>query len=741
MCAKRKSGDKKKILFSDEFYSDLTANDMIHAVLVRSPFSCGKITSIGFSPKTKMPEGYTLLTFKDFSEKNEVSILGTKIPLLCTGEIAYKGEIIGILAGEDKEILEELKSSIRISLDKNEIIESESKFSKIYNNLPHSLKDRIFEPSPIEKDIIPLREGIETLPLQKEIIAKRKINIGNTEGIFDDKEKAAFKVEGIWENKIRYNSNKETEGCLVQIKGGNLYISTPTQWISQTLDTLTAFTGFPREKIFLTQTKISSHNTNSLWQNGILASLATLIAIKTGKNIKLSLSRKEQEEFIELPPDIKISHKTALDQNGIITAMEISIDYDSGSKNPFASYILERLLLAACGIYNCKNVKITAKAYSSHTPPSSQNISRFDAQAFFAAENQIQKIAEITGFSPIELRQMNKAGSLQKSTTPFTFAFGRSSDAINAVAIRSDFKRKYTVSRLSNYSHLTEQGNISYSSPLRGIGLACAFDGSGYLGTVFDKANISLQLSVTEDKKIIVHALPPSLSIKEIWTKIILDDIEIDKRNILFTNDDAEDSAKKSSLPQLPDCLIGNVSIKSVLLKKCVDSIKRKKIDGTPFSVKKSLSSTRKKLWNQEDFSGTPFYNTAFGTCTVEVELDECTFRENLRKISVIIDGGKILNPKAAENAIHRKIQHCLASLVDGDALKCPVITVQFTQSEEEPKQIGGLIYSILPAAYASALSQAVASTVEKLPLKTESLFTLIERHENSIKNASEEEK
>ena len=339
MCAKRKTADKKKILFSEDFYSDMSADGLLHAILVRSPFSYGTISSIDFSPKTKIPAGYALFTHKDIPGKNFIKILGTNIPILCPGEIAYKGEPVAILVGADKEILTELKAAIRIQLNKSKLKESESKFSRAYRSLSVSLKDG----SPLEQSIISLRDTLENFSKPKEIIAKRKISVGNTEEIFENEEKASVIVEGNWKNLIPYNSDKETEGVLAQTKAGNLHISTPSQWISQTLNTIAQMTGFPKEKIFLTRTKIFNKTTNALWQNGILASLAALAALKTGKAVRLSLSRDEQEEFIEPPGNISISHKTALDKNGIITAMEVSIDYDSGAYNPFAPYILDRL--------------------------------------------------------------------------------------------------------------------------------------------------------------------------------------------------------------------------------------------------------------------------------------------------------------------------------------------------------------------------------------------------------------
>ena len=745
MCAKRKTADKKKILFSEDFYSDMSADGMFHAILVRSPFSYGTISSIDFSPKTKIPADYALFTAKDLGENARVNILGTEIPLLCGGEIAYKGEPVALLVGEDKKILEELKNQIRIRLDKKDLKENESRFSKAYNSLSVSLKDG----SPIEESIISLRSTIEDFSKPKEIIAKRKINVGQPEDFFnspenqDSSEKSEENqlniIEGNWKNALQSKVNRETEGAFCFVRAGYLHIFTPSQWISELRECVSTVTGFPKEKIIITRTKITVKTTNSLWMNSIFASLAAFCAIKIGKPLKFSLSRAEQEDLIENSCEVKVNHKTAIDQNGILQAMDISVEFDSGAYNPFAKEILDRLAISATGIYNCKNVRVSAKVCKSHNPPASLNLSMIDSAGFFAIENQIQRISEITGFSPVDLRQMNKAGGAQKSTKPFTFAFGRAIDAINAVAIRSDFKRKYTVARLAEHGRYENEETSPYASPLRGIGLACAYDGSGYLGEYFEKSNISMQISVNEEKKIIVDAYPPSAATREIWTKIILENLDVERRSIVFTDEMIEENARKKDQIKIPDTLVGTVSIKTILLKKCVDSIKRKKIDGTPFSVKKSLLSSKKKAWNQEEFTGSPYYNTAFGACTVELELDTTTFREKLRKICVIIDGGKILHPKAAENAVYRSIQKSLSTFVAGEALKCPQISVQFTQSEEEPKQIGHIVYSILPAAYTSALSQALAIPVTSIPLQTDSLFKIRENYENAKRIATED--
>ena len=737
MHARRKAAEKKQVIFSDEFYSDMNFGEVLDAVLIRSPLSHGRIRAVEFDPKAKIPEDCRLITGKDFPLKSSVSILGTDIPLLCDGEIRHKGEPVALLVGGSRETLHELEKSVRVRLDEADLKNNVSEFVRNYGSAAIQIKDGEPARTPFSRPGGPL----SVRPESAGILARRKVSFGDTAEIFSDEERAAFIVEGVWKNRISCKSNKECQGAVAQIKGGNLHIFTPSKWISRTLGTVSQVTGFPEDKIFITRTKVLAESTNALWQNGILASLAAVAAMLTGKTVRLSLSRQEQEDFIENSGSISIRHKTAIDKNGILSAMDISIDYDAGSYNPFASYVLDRLVIAAAGIYGCKNVLIRARARRSVNPPFSQSLSMLDSQAFFAMENQIQKIAEKTGLSPVDLRQMNKSDGRQAG--PFSFSFGRAGDAINAVAARSDFMRKYTIARMAEQGRLELAGSLSYSPPFRGVGMACAFEGSAFPGEDFEREGISLQVSVTAEKDVVVHALPSSPSVKDIWTRIILDNIDVDKRSIVFSGEKSEEGPKKRNSPDSlpPEALAGNASIKSILLKKCAEGIKRKKLDGAPFSVRKSLYSSKKKLWDGVKFSGRPFYNTAFGTCTVELELDQCTFRENLRRICVIIDGGRILDQKGAENAVQRAVQDCLATLVQDESLTCPAISVQFTQSDEEPKQIGALVHSILPAAYTSALSQALACTVDFLPLRSDSLFKVMEKNENMKRFRGESKK
>ena len=54
-------------------------------------------------------------------------------------------------------------------------------------------------------------------------------------------------------------------------------------------------------------------------------------------------------------------------------------------------------------------------------------------------------------------------------------------------------------------------------------------------------------------------------------------------------------------------------------------------------------------------------------------------------------------------------------------------ISVSFLDSEEEPKQIGELVYNLLPAALGTAISNAFSHTIHSIPLELDSIFKLVQ--------------
>lgn len=676
MCAKRKRNEKK-LIFSNEFFSDMEQDGMLYAALIRSPVSDATLNSISHP---KLPEGYAIFSAKDIIGKKTIQTLNNEIPVFCTGELRYIGEPLGILVGTDENKVRELINGVEIR----------------YEERMHDNKELL------------AKRTVVTNPKIDELLAS-----------------ADFLIEETWFPHIHPKNYNEPNGAFCYTKNGLLYIYTPTQWLRHMRESLAAVTGMDINDIVINRTQISELDTNTLWIDSQIAAQVSTAVLKTGKAVKLVLSREEQQQFIENAAPLSITHKTAVNFSGEIIADDITITVDGGAYNPFAQEFVDRLCIASCNVYNPKALRITGMVSSSAYPPYSINLSTIDSHAIFAVENQIQKIAAETGLDPIELREKNYSPAAQaKISTPFQLHCEKAPEALSAVCRSSDFSRKYTSYRLHANGRYQQNNNSPFAPPVRGIGLACGFSGSGYNGTRFSSSRPSMEITLKADGTLCIHALPTSLSIWNIWKKLVSTILGIDESKVMLNSD-----FPIGKEPEMPESAISNVSILTALLKSACESMRRKRDSAElPLTIKKTLSQSRKTPWNKELFAGTPFVSTAFASCVMEVELDTCTYREQVRGIWIVVDAGKIFNVKAAESTIKSTIQQTLQEIIDNDVIRCPNIRVQFIQSSDESKQIDGVVRAVLPAAFTAALSQALATTVNHLPIQIDTLYTLSQK-------------
>ena len=94
-----------------------------------------------------------------------------------------------------------------------------------------------------------------------------------------------------------------------------------------------------------------------------------------------------------------------------------------------------------------------------------------------------------------------------------------------------------------------------------------------------------------------------------------------------------------------------------------------------------------------------------------------------IRGIWITVDIGHVLNEKQAKLSVLRNIDDILSNLVEGHPLKSEKIHINFVETQPEPKQLGELIYNILPAAFANAVSLVLNKTITKLPLSGDTIY------------------
>lgn len=675
MSAKRKY--LNKLDFASIFYSDLENEADLYAVIVRSPISSGTIRSISTGI---LPEGYTLITAADIPGVNQLETVDTLFPILAYERISYQGEPIGILVGPD--ILE-------------------------LHKIMHKLDIRFTRSTQIEPSQHVLPDNV--------IVAKKIVSVGEWDTVYNE---SSLKIEHKYSSDLKSEGFTETAGAFCRYKTTEMTVCTPTLWASHLRKNLCRVLGIEPDLLRIQKTLPQNVKTTIPWFNTLTAIHCALASFITKKSVFLSLDRASQILYGERNFPITITHRTAFTPEGIIKAANVTILIDGGAFSPFLQTFLERLIVSSLGNYQPETFRIEAYAIRSSTPPCSDSLQWIDSYGIFAIESQLEEIARITNKNPSEIRISNL--HLEQDVNLFPFIFNRSDipELFHIVLQKSDFNRKYFSYGFTHFKNEDIDGHI----PIRGIGLSSGFEGCGYMGSPINTSKISMEVTMEKNGSVTIHSHAPSASVFAIWKSLVSSLLDIPINLIVL---DSKFEVDEESI--IPETVMENISIMTHLLKKCCTAIQKQRFrQPLPISIKRTNSNSKKNEWNNIDLVGKPFHSSSTGVAVAEIEINPVTYSFFIRGIWLAIDGGLLLDEKRAESAIQQKVQQLLSQLMKKTILPVEKVSVTFLKKNNEPKQIGELVQTILPVAITNALSQALQTTIESIPVSTDILYTLL---------------
>ena len=733
--ASKKTEIKKLVrsLEASGFYSDAEKDGCLYAALVRSPAPSGKIKSITVP---ELPEGYTLYTSKDLPGSKSITANKSLIKFFCYGNVSYSGEPVGIIFGPDEETVHQLLDTVNINFDVENL---ESALKNVINNQEEASNMKEF----IEQinEMPSLDTVIDKSHVEENtsvVVASREIKYGiykrSSLAEADTKlfEKADFTSTDTWKEKLLTPKWQETEGAFAYTEGEKIHVFAPTRWTGFTQKAVASALNIEEAAVYIHKTKSPGIYPSGLARTTQLAVQVAAASWLSKKPVKLILSQYEQENFMVPGVITDITYRSALNKEGRLTALKINIDIDIGCSNPFAQEITDRIAIAATNYYKPENLYIHAQAHTSKNPPTSISMQIIESQAFFAIENEIQKLSNLSKIFPDELRLINTESP---KAFPFNISTGDVQAVIQTALKNSDFNRKYASFHMEAIDRAEKGSKPFFALPLRGIGVATAYIPSGYYGQTSFNNDAKLEVTLNPDEKLEIHAIKPSDVIQDIWKTTASEIIQIPKQNIQINSDFPYDQ-----IPEQPEDSYCSISIMNELVKKCCNDIQKKRFhQPLPLTAKRSAVMTSKTKWDKEKFSGTPYYSTSFITTVVEVELDTYTYNEKIKGIWVTVDCGELFDEAAALRTIKLEIQQELTMLVKGKTVLCDAINISFIQSGNHSGQVGGLIHNTLPAAFSSALSLALTTQLTEIPCTEDLLFQLI-RDRTNEKNKGEAE-
>lgn len=359
--------------YADDFYMD----GMVYGSALRSEYPRAEILSIDKSEAESMDGVLCVMTAEDIPGTQKVGHLKRDWDVIVpVGKTThYLGDAVALVAAETPEILEKAKKAIKVE----------------YKPL-----DGVFSPVEAMKDGAPLVHEDGNLLSEEHLVR------GDAEKVISE---SRYSVTNHYSLPFTEHAFMETECAVAFPEDGGIHIISGDQGIYQTQRECSDALGLPPEKVRVSAAMVGGGFGGK--EDMSVQHHAALLAQKTGRPVKVKLSRQESILVHPKRHAMEIDLTTACDENGKLTAMKAVIISDTGAYASLGGPVLQRACTHAAGPYNYQNIDITGRAYYTNNPPAGAFRGFGVPQSCFATECNLNQLAETAGLTPFEIRYIN----------------------------------------------------------------------------------------------------------------------------------------------------------------------------------------------------------------------------------------------------------------------------------------------------------------------------------------------
>jgi CO/xanthine dehydrogenase Mo-binding subunit len=451
-----------KLLGRARYVDDIQREGMWFGATLRSTIPRGIIRSVAFNPRIDWSE-FCVVTAADIPGKNHIQMIFADQPCLADGAVNHCDEAIVLLAHPDRHKLREAVDAVEIE----------------YDPLPPVFTIEESE----RKDVIVWGSDnvIKSFLLEK----------GDVDSAWAH---AAHIVEGEYRTGAQEHLYIENNGMIAEwSEETGITVWGSLQCPYYVHKSLLAVFDLPEDKVRVIQTETGGAFGGKEDYPSTLASHAALLAMKSRHPVKMVYDRMEDLAATTKRHPSRIRHRTALDKDGKLLAMDIDLATDGGAYATLSSTVLSRATLHAPGPYVCPNVRVRSRAWATNTVPYGAFRGFGAPQAIFAVERHMDEIAAAIAIDPIELRRRN---FLHDGDTTATEQVMREPVILDQLLDRALMESDYYAKR----ERFAREN--PHSAVKRGMGIAAFYHGSGFTGSGERYLNSLAGIDVTADGKV-----------------------------------------------------------------------------------------------------------------------------------------------------------------------------------------------------------------------------------------------
>ena len=421
------------------YAANLSPDGMLHCRFVRSEHPHARLLNIDVSKARTAPGVCAVLTAADIApERLLIGTLTEDTPVLAGDRVRYAGEPIVAIAAESAAAADDACQLVDVEYEPLE---------------PILTPEAALAPDAIRLD----PEG--------NVIGDLHHRAGDVEAGFAE-------ADIVLENTF---TTEPVDHCFLEPPAGLAFVDPDgvltvlvcTQYPHYHHRQVARVTGLGMDRVRVVQTVVGGAFGGKM--DNTVECAISLLALETGRPVRMIYTRDEVFTTTTKRHAMTIRQRLGATRDGRLTALDAEYLADGGAYRSYSLIVGGRCVIHTGMPYRIPNVRAHYTVTFTNHPPSGAMRSFGVVKVAFAIESQLNELADRLGMSPIELRRIN--GMVDGERTPigqtlWDIGFHQTLDAIEPIYER----RKRAIAAQAG------------DGRKRGLGIACLGYGIGYSG-------------------------------------------------------------------------------------------------------------------------------------------------------------------------------------------------------------------------------------------------------------------
>ncbi|MBR1088572.1 molybdopterin-dependent oxidoreductase [Bradyrhizobium manausense] len=372
---------------------DTEIEGLLHIKLLRSPHAHARIVAIDRSAAMAVAGVHAILTHEDapsvlFSTaRHEKDWMDPEDTRILDDVVRFIGQKVAAVIAESEGAAEEACRRLKVA----------------YEVLP-ALIDPEQAMMPGAPLVHPDRTGANRVAdAQRNLVAEIHGEFGDVASALAT---SAVTYEATFHSHRVQHAALETHGGLAWLDdAGVLNVRTSTQVPFLTRRALSDIFQLPMDKVRVVCERVGGGFGGK--QEMFVEDILALAALKTGRPVKLELTREEQFIATSTRHPMRVHIKAGADADGKLTALQLDLLSNTGAYGNHGGSVMFHAVNESIAVYNCPNKRVDGRVVYTNTVPAGAFRGYGLPQALIAVEAAIDELARQLGISPYDMRRRN----------------------------------------------------------------------------------------------------------------------------------------------------------------------------------------------------------------------------------------------------------------------------------------------------------------------------------------------